>query len=57
MRVGKAIYDVANIASPPLHLPLGTDSIDWMTKGLQAVLKEVESLRDIAVSTDYPKEQ
>lgn len=57
VRVGKVVYDISMMSSPPLHLPLGTDSYGMVTKGLQSVLKEVEGLRDIAVSTDFPKGQ
>jgi len=55
VRVGKAIVDLGHMSSPPVHLPLGSDSYQFITGALQGVLKEVEQYKDVAVSTDYPK--
>jgi NAD(P)-dependent dehydrogenase (short-subunit alcohol dehydrogenase family) len=54
-RIGRAIVQVTALPSPPLHLPLGSDAFYGLQAGLKKIIDEVEELKAISVSTDFPK--
>ncbi|MCB1023868.1 MAG: SDR family NAD(P)-dependent oxidoreductase [Acidobacteria bacterium] len=47
----KAMINVTEIDDPPLRLPLGEDAVTAIEKKLEAVQKNVEAFRDVAMNT------
>ncbi len=47
----KAMVEVAELENPPLRLPLGADAVQNMEEKLNAVLKNIDEMREVAVNT------
>lgn len=54
-RQAQVIVALASNPNPPLHLPLGADSYQYIKGGLTGVLAEIEENKAITFSTDFPK--
>jgi len=52
-KLGKAILELANVATPPVRLPLGTDTLKRIGEKNAFVEKEMAEWRTLAASTDY----
>ncbi len=57
IRAGEAMIALVAEANPPLHLVLGEWGHDAVVKKLRDTLTEVESRRQTALDTDYPKNE
>ena len=55
VRAGEAMIALTETANPPRHLVLGAWGHDAVAKRLQGRLDEINSLRETALATDYPK--
>jgi NAD(P)-dependent dehydrogenase (short-subunit alcohol dehydrogenase family) len=55
-RAGEAMIKAVEMPNPPRHLVLGAFGIDAVTNKLKERLAEIESLRDLAVSADFPQD-
>lgn len=55
VRAGEAMIKIVESANPPLHLVLGEDAYNGVTGKLQRSLDEVESLKELTLSADFPK--
>jgi NAD(P)-dependent dehydrogenase (short-subunit alcohol dehydrogenase family) len=53
MKAAAAIIAVTSTTQPPLRVPLGKDCVEMMERKIEEVSREVESGRQIALSTDY----
>jgi NADP-dependent 3-hydroxy acid dehydrogenase YdfG len=47
----KAMIKIAEMEKPPLRLPLGEDAVENMEKKLNALQKNIDEMREIAVNT------
>ncbi|MGA2741285.1 MAG: oxidoreductase [Bryobacteraceae bacterium] len=54
VRLGQAIVELAHAATPPLRLPLGTDTLRRIAEKNSFVQAEAEKWRALSASTDYP---
>jgi NAD(P)-dependent dehydrogenase (short-subunit alcohol dehydrogenase family) len=54
VRAGEIMIALTEMAKPPRHLPLGTWGYDAVLADRRKRLEEIESLRAIGVSADYP---
>jgi NAD(P)-dependent dehydrogenase (short-subunit alcohol dehydrogenase family) len=52
-KAAAAIVEVAASPDPPFRLPLGSDCVARIEEKLDEVTRELESMRSIAMSTDY----
>ncbi|MGO9604960.1 MAG: oxidoreductase [Candidatus Binataceae bacterium] len=52
-KLAKAIVTVANVAEPPLRLPLGKDAVERIADKNAFVERETERWRTLSESTDY----
>ncbi|NNE67611.1 MAG: SDR family NAD(P)-dependent oxidoreductase [Pyrinomonadaceae bacterium] len=53
----KAIIDVVESENPPLRLPLGEDAVTAIDEKLEAVRKNVDEMRDVAINTKVEEDQ
>lgn len=53
VKLAKAIVTLANVAEPPLRLPLGKDAVERIADKNAFVERETERWRNLAESTDY----
>lgn len=56
VRAGRAMIEIATSPNPPRHAVLGAWGHENVVRRLRERLAEIESLRDMAVGTDYPQE-
>jgi len=56
-RGAKAIIDMVETEDPPLRLPLGEDAVTAMEAKLEAVQKNIDEWRAIAINTKVEEEQ
>ncbi|CAN7616478.1 oxidoreductase [Acidovorax sp. LjRoot129] len=56
VRLAQAVMQLAASATPPLRLPLGTDTLQTIADKHVFVEKETAQWRVLAASTDFPKE-
>jgi NAD(P)-dependent dehydrogenase (short-subunit alcohol dehydrogenase family) len=54
-RLASALVELTRAASPPLRLPLGTDTVAAIEAKHAFVAKELAAWRSVAVSTDFPR--
>lgn len=52
-KLSKAILELVDSENPPLRLPLGSDTVQKITEKNQFVQKELDTWKDLAVSTDF----
>lgn len=55
VRLAQAIVKLAASENPPIHLPLGSDSVAAFRTKTEEAGKEVNEWESISNSTDYPK--
>lgn len=55
-RLAKAMVKIVNESNPPLRIPFGSDTVAAIETKNASVEKELAAWRDLAVSTDFPKE-
>jgi NAD(P)-dependent dehydrogenase (short-subunit alcohol dehydrogenase family) len=53
-RGAKAIVAVAQMATPPLRLPLGSDAYAYLKLTYESNLAELERTKELTLSTDFP---
>jgi short-subunit dehydrogenase len=53
IKAAQAIFDITQLETPPLRLPLGKIAIVSLTTKLDSVQKDIDCFRDIAESTVY----
>ncbi len=53
-RLAKAMITLAHSDNPPLRMPLGTDTVDAITRKNASVAAELDAWRALAVSTNFP---
>jgi short-subunit dehydrogenase len=53
-RAAKAVYEVVTSDNPPHWVPLGSDAYRRIGVKLEALQREFEAGKDLALSTDYP---
>jgi NAD(P)-dependent dehydrogenase (short-subunit alcohol dehydrogenase family) len=54
-KLAQVVLQLANSENPPLHLPIGKDSIDGFRTSVARIAKEVDDWEAIAGSTDHAK--
>ncbi len=52
-RLAKAMITLANTQNPPLRMPFGTDTVAAIGEKNASVAREVETWRELALSTDF----
>ncbi|KQV82043.1 oxidoreductase [Rhizobium sp. Root1220] len=55
-RFAKAMVTLGHSHNPPLRMPFGSDTVEAIERKNASVAKELEAWRDLAVSTDFPKD-
>lgn len=50
-----ALIQASELATPPLHLFLGSDAVAMAESKLEEVKRDLETHRTLSISTDYPK--
>ena len=55
LRLAQAMLQLVESATPPLRLPLGTDTLQTIADKHAFVEKELSSWKALAASTDFPK--
>ncbi|SFB10925.1 NADP-dependent 3-hydroxy acid dehydrogenase YdfG [Rhizobium sp. NFR07] len=55
VRAGEAMITIVESENPPRHLVLGEDAFNGVTRKLKRSLDEIESLKELTLSTDFPK--
>ena len=53
-RAAKAIVALANMETPPLRLPLGSDAYAYLKLTYESNLAELERTKELTLSTDFP---
>jgi hypothetical protein len=53
-RAAKAVYEVVTSDNPPHWVPLGSDAYRRIGVKLEALRREFEAGKELALSTDYP---
>ena len=56
-KLAQAIVRLANAEHPPVHLPLGTDSVAHYRRKTDALEKEMLDWQEVTHSTDYASDQ
>jgi NAD(P)-dependent dehydrogenase (short-subunit alcohol dehydrogenase family) len=56
-KLAQVIIKLANSENPPLHLPIGKDSVNTFKTSTAKVAKEVAEWEDISTSTDHVKHE
>lgn len=54
-RAAQAILKIASMGQPPLRLPLGSDALKILVQTDLRKLEDLESWRELSLSTDFPK--
>ncbi|KAA5836198.1 oxidoreductase [Saccharopolyspora hirsuta] len=54
-RAGRAILTVLEADEPPVHLLLGSDALRLVTAGRQRVQNDIDTWKDLTLSTDRPE--
>ena len=57
VRLAQAVMQLAASPTPPLRLPLGTDTLQVISEKNAFVERETAQWRAVAASTDFPKEE
>jgi NAD(P)-dependent dehydrogenase (short-subunit alcohol dehydrogenase family) len=52
-KLAKVLFDISNLAEPPLHLPLGTDSYQSIIDQRKKEAIELEQWKHLSVSTNF----
>lgn len=52
-KLAKVLFDISNLAEPPLHLPLGTDSYQSIIDHRKRERIELEQWKHLSLSTDF----
>lgn len=52
-RLAEILIEIAEVENPPLHLPLGADSVDGIQNHLEKILKEISKWREKTMATGY----
>ena len=52
-KAGAAILKLIASPNPPTHLLLGTDALEYVTKGLDELKHEIEQWKDVTTSTNF----
>ena len=52
-KLAKVLFDISNLAEPPLHLPLGTDSYQSIIDQRKKEAIELEQWKYLSVSTNF----
>lgn len=52
-KLAAAIVQIANAGTPPLHLPLGKDTLNSFRAKTEAFEKDIETWYDVIISTDH----
>jgi hypothetical protein len=52
-KLAQALIKIVNDPDPPLHLPLGTDTLERLEQELEQVKRETEKWREVSASTDF----
>ncbi|MFK0163812.1 oxidoreductase [Rhizobium sp. NPDC090279] len=55
-RLAKSMITLAHSANPPLRMPFGSDTVSAIESKNAYVAKELVDWRELAVSTDFPKD-
>jgi NAD(P)-dependent dehydrogenase (short-subunit alcohol dehydrogenase family) len=55
VRAGEAMIQITESSNPPRHLVLGEMAFNGVTGKLKERLAEIESLKDLTLSADFPK--
>ncbi|TDK35179.1 SDR family NAD(P)-dependent oxidoreductase [Rhizobium deserti] len=55
VRAGEAMIQITESSNPPRHLVLGEMAFDGVTGKLKERLAEIESLKELTLSADFPK--
>lgn len=55
-RLAKAMITLGHSANPPLRMPFGSDTVDAIESKNARVAKELSAWRELAISTDFPKD-
>jgi NAD(P)-dependent dehydrogenase (short-subunit alcohol dehydrogenase family) len=55
-RLAKATITLGHSDNPPLRMHFGTDTVSWVEGKNAYVMKELADWRELAVSTDFPKD-
>jgi hypothetical protein len=53
-RAADAIVALVNAPNPPLRLPMGEAALEGIRRKIDAMAKDLETWRDLSLSTDYP---
>ena len=54
VRAAKAMYDVVQLAHPPLHLPLGKAAVKGAREKFAGLVKELEQYAEVGDAADFP---
>ena len=54
VRAAKAMYEVAQLENPPLHLPLGKAAVKGAREKFAGLVKELEQYADMGDAADFP---
>jgi len=55
-RLAKSVITLAHSANPPLRMPFGSDTVGAIETKNDYVARELAEWRELAVSTDFPKD-
>ena len=57
VRAAHAMYEVAQMADPPLHLPLGKAAVKGAREKFVGLIKELEQYADMGDAADFPADE
>jgi NAD(P)-dependent dehydrogenase (short-subunit alcohol dehydrogenase family) len=57
VKAARVIVDTATLAVPPLRLQLGGDCVERVERKLDSVIRELDAIRSVALSTDFEEAQ
>lgn len=52
-KLAKAIVKLIHTENPPLHLPLGSDSVELFKSNIERTSRDIEQWLDVSISTDH----
>lgn len=52
-KLAKAIVKLIHAENPPLHLPLGSDSVELFKSNIERTSRDIEQWLDVSISTDH----
>lgn len=55
VKLAQVVVQIAHAAEPPLHLPVGTDSVEMLRNNAAKMLEESARWQEISFSTDHRK--